>query len=308
VVKGVDVAAGGWLPDWISLGVLTSSVPRDVVDEVIAETGKSAKRAGGKLPPHVMVYYPLALFADDDYEEVAARLVDTLLSWRCWDDGWSVPTSGGITQARQRLGWQPLAELFGRVGVPVAQELTRGVGPWRLMSIDGFEWDAPDSVENVAAFGYAATGDNASAFAKVRVVTVAECASHAVVGAAIGAQGQGEQTLARTLYPGLDEDWLLIADRNFYSFADWNAARSGGAALLWRVKADPTLPVLQIWPDGSYASVLVNPKVRGKARDVVLAAARAGQDLDADKAVAVRVVEYTVPDRVGDGTGERSTV
>jgi hypothetical protein len=248
----------------------------------------------------------LALFADDDYEEVATRLADTLMSWRCWDDGWSVPTSGGITQARQRLGFEPLAELFGRVGVPVAQELTRGafLGSWRLMSIDGFEWDAPDSSENVAAFGYAGSGETASALPKVRVVSVAECASHAVVAAAIGAQSQGEQTLARTLYPDLDEDWLLIADRNFYSFADWNAARRGGAALLWRVKSDLTLPVLAILPDGSYASVVVNPKIRGKARDVLVAAARAGQDLDADKAVAVRVVEYTVPDRAGDGKGE----
>jgi hypothetical protein len=308
VVKGVDVAAGGRLPDWISVGVLASSMPRDVVDEVIAATGKSARRSDGKLPPHVVVYFAmaLALFADDDYEEVAARLADTLMSWRCWDDGWSVPTSGGITQARQRLGFEPLAELFGRVGVPVAQELTRGafLGSWRLMSIDGFEWDAPDSSQNVAAFGYAGSGETASALPKVRVVSVAECACHAVVAAAIGAQSQGEQTLARTLYPDLDEDWLLIADRNFYSFADWNAARRGGAALLWRVKSDLTLPVLAILPDGSYASVVVNPKIRGKARDVLVAAARAGQDLDADKAVAVRVVEYTVPDRAGDGKGE----
>ena len=40
-------------------------------------TGKAAKRSGGKLPPHVMVYFAmaLALFAsDDNYEEVAARL------------------------------------------------------------------------------------------------------------------------------------------------------------------------------------------------------------------------------------------
>lgn len=43
----------------------------------------------------------------------------------------------------------------------------------------------------------------------------------------------GKQTLARQLYPGLDPDWLLIADHNFYGFADWNTARwVGGAAAL----------------------------------------------------------------------------
>ncbi|QUQ65356.1 hypothetical protein JJ691_30790 [Kutzneria sp. CA-103260] len=100
------MAAGGRLTDWISLGVLTSSVPRDSVDEAIAVTGKQAKRSDGKLPPHVMVYFvmAMALFAEDDYEDVAARLTDTLTMWGCWQDQWSVPTSGGSTQARQRLG------------------------------------------------------------------------------------------------------------------------------------------------------------------------------------------------------------
>jgi hypothetical protein len=41
------VAGGGVLTDWISLGVLSSSVPRDVVDDAIVVTGKGARRAGG---------------------------------------------------------------------------------------------------------------------------------------------------------------------------------------------------------------------------------------------------------------------
>ena len=103
------VVAGGVLTDWVSLGVLASSVPRDVVDDAVAEAGKGARRARGKLPPHVMVYFvmALALFADDDYEEVAARLTETLRGWDCWDADWEVPTRGGITQARQRLGPEP---------------------------------------------------------------------------------------------------------------------------------------------------------------------------------------------------------
>ena len=73
----------------------------------------------------------------------------------------------------------------------------------------------------------------------------------------------GAQSLARELYGRLEEDWLLIADRSFYQvcdWADWCAAADSGAQLLWRVKADLALPVLEILPDGSYRSVLVNPK------------------------------------------------
>jgi hypothetical protein len=154
----------------------------------------------------------LALFPDDDYEEVAARLTETLASWGCWNQAWAAPTSGGITQARQRLGHEPLRRLFAEVAAPVAEEDTQGafLGPWRLMSIDGFEWDAPDTEQNAGAFGYAGKdpGDpDRPAFPKVRVVTVSECASHAAVDAEIGGvagKGAGEQALARRLYRRLE--------------------------------------------------------------------------------------------------------
>ncbi len=223
-----------------------------------------------------------------------------------------MPTSGGITQARQRLGCEPVKELFSQVAVPVADEETAAafLGPWRVMTMDGFEWDAPDTGENAAEFGYSGTGKgeaDKAAFPKARVVTIGECASHAVVDAAIGpvrSKGSGEQSLARKLYPHLQEDWLLIADRNFYNWADWRTAADTGAALLWRVKADLRLPVLELLPDGSYRSVLIDPKIGGKARGRLIEAARRGEDLDKDKARHIRVVEYEVPDREGDGKGE----
>ena len=304
------VAAGGRLTDWISLGVLASAVPRDAVDEAIAAAGRGARRSDGKLPPHVMVYFAmaLALFAEEDYEEVAARLTETLASWGCWDDSWGVPTSGGITQARQRLGSEPLELLYDRVAGPVAGLLTSGafLRDWRLMAIDGFELDVPDTPANAAAFGYA-SGENRSAFPKVRVVTIGECGSHAKIAAQIGpvgGKGSSEQALARRLFPRLEEDWLLIADRGFCNWPDWQAAAATGAALLWRVKSDLRLPVLELLPDGSYASVVVRPAVHDKARSKLIAAARAGERLDPGQAARVRVIEYQIPDRDGDGTGE----
>jgi len=314
MAKNGVVSAEGRLTDWVSLGVLAGFVPRDAVDDAVAAAGKQARRSDGKLPPHVVVYLvmALALFADDDYEEAAARLTETLAAWGCWDEAWSVPTSGGITQARQRLGPEPMKELFAELAVPVAGELTRGafLGPWRLMSVDGFEWDAPDTAENAAAFGYSGKGPgdlDCPAFPKARVVSISECGSHAVVDAEIGGvagKNTGEQALARVLYKRLEDDWLLIADRNFYGWADWCAAAGSGAALLWRVKADLRLPVLEILPDGSYASALIDPKITGKARQRLIDAARAGEDLDPGHARRVRVIEYEVPDRDGDGKGE----
>jgi hypothetical protein len=305
------VVAGGRLTDWISLGVLASSVPRDAVDEAVMAAGRAARRSDGKLPPHVMVYFAmaLALFAEEDYEEVAARLTETLASWGCWDDSWSTPTSGGITQARKRLGPEPLELLFDRVAGPVAGELTRGafLRRWRLMAIDGFELDVPDTPANAAAFGYPAGARERPAFPKVRVVTIGECGSHAKVAAQmgpVGGKGSSEQALARRLFGRLEEDWLLIADRGFYNWPDWQAAAATGAALLWRVKSDLRLPVLELLPDASYTSILVRPAVHDKARNKLIAAARAGEHLDPGQAVRVRVIEYEIPGRDGDGSGE----
>ncbi len=41
-----------------------------------------------------------------------------------------------------------------------------------------------------------------------------------------------------------------------------------------------------------------------KARNKLIAAAPAGEDLDPAQAMRVRVIEYEIPDRDGDGTGE----
>jgi hypothetical protein len=318
-VGQTESVAAGRLTDWISLGVLASWVPADAIDDAVEATGKQERRRGGKLPPRVVAYLvmALALFADEDYEEVAARLAGTFADWDGWEESWDrTPTSGGITQARQRLGPEPVAGVFGRVAVPVADLDTAGafLGPWRLMSVDGMEWDVPDTAPNRAFFGSRAGPAGPAPFPKARVVTVSECGSHAAVAAAVGpaagGKGSGEQALARRLYPDLEADWLLLADRNFYGWKDWCAAADTGAALLWRVRSNVPLPVLEVLPDGSWLSVLVNPRidsrgtVRGQRAGLLAAAAR-GEDLPGDQARYVRAVEYQVSDRDGNGTGER---
>jgi hypothetical protein len=82
-------------------------------------------------------------------------------------------------------------------------------------------------------------------------VTIGECCSHAKIAAQmgpIGGKGSSEQALARRLFPRLEENWLLIADRGFHNWAARQAAAATGAALLWRVKSDLRLPVLELLP------------------------------------------------------------
>jgi hypothetical protein len=319
-------------PDQVSLGVLVSAVPRDLVDEAVAVCGVREKRSDGKLPAHVITYLTLALalFAEDDYTEVATKVTGSLDRWNCWDAGWSVPTASAITQARKRLGRNVFAELFERCCGPVAGQAgptaevvalgtARGsfLRRWRVLGIDGFEIDVPDSKENAAEFGYAGGGDNRSAFPKARVVALAECGTHAFVAAEVDAYRVGEKTLAQRLYPRLRADELLTADRGFYSWQAWDTAVPTGAALLWRAPTQLALPVVRVLGDGTYLTALIAPSIRGRRRERLLAAACAGADLSDINTVPdafdqrglpvihlARVIEYDVPDRAGNGTGE----
>jgi hypothetical protein len=300
--------------DDVTLGVLVSAVPREAIDSAAVACGVGRRRAGGKLPPHVAAYLTMALslFAGDDYEEVATKVTGSLNQWGCWDASWTVPTASGITQARKRLGREFMAKVFEGAALPVATMLTRGA--WlrgrRLLAIDGFDVDLPDTPANAAEFGYAGTGANRSAFPKARVVALAECGTHAFLAAEIGAYSDGEKTLAGKLYPRLNPDELLTADRNFYSFQAWRSAAATGAALLWRAPTQLILPVVKVLPDGTYLSALIDPRIRSPRRRAgIMDTARSDAGtFDAGEAHLVRVVEYNVPDRAGNGTGELITV
>ena len=75
-----------------------------------------------------MVYFVmgLALWAAEDYEEVWARITETLADWGGFGDDQALVTTGGITQARQRLGHEPVKETFAQVAEPVAPLDTAG--------------------------------------------------------------------------------------------------------------------------------------------------------------------------------------
>jgi hypothetical protein len=302
--SGIPRRESGRLTDHVTLGVLTSVIHRDIVDDVIRETGKREKRSR-LLPAHVVVYYVLALnlFFGEAYEEVMRQLVNGLRFLGNWRDHWTVPTTSAISQARTRLGEAPLKLLFERIAVPMARPGTRGA--WfhglRVMAIDGLVLDVPDTPENDEAFGRSGNEATPGPFPQVRLVALGECGTHAVIDAELGGVGTGEQTLAERLIARFAPGMLVAADRNFYSYQAWQQASATRAHLLWRVSATLTLPLLEWLPDGSYRSVLINPKIRGRRREALIAAARAGDDLDPAQAMVVRVVEYTIEDRPGSG-------
>jgi Insertion element 4 transposase N-terminal/Transposase DDE domain len=299
---GLAVVSGTRLTDRIGVGVLTRLIDRDLVDEVLAEARRTEQRSR-LLPARVVVYYVLGLclFFGDAYEEVMRLLVEGLRFTGSWRKDWQVPTTGAIAQARQRLGAGPLRLLFDRVAVPCAQRGTRGawLGSRRLMAIDGFVLDVPDTKENAAAFGRSGGARNPAPFPQVRLVGLGACGTHAIVAARLDAWRVSERALAEQLATDFGPGMLVIADRGFYGYRLWQAAAGSGADLLWRIQDGPSLPVVRALADGSYESFLLDPKVRGRR---ATQRHRGSANIEEPSGIPVRVIEYEVTNR--DGKGE----
>src|SRR5215213_11980617 len=117
------------LSDLVSVGVLTRVFPPELVDEVIAASGRTEQRHRS-LPARVMAYFAIGmgLYSEGSDEDVLGQVTDGL----AWASGWSdldsdsyrLPTKSAIFQARVRLGAEPVAGLFAAVARPIAVNST----------------------------------------------------------------------------------------------------------------------------------------------------------------------------------------
>jgi hypothetical protein len=253
------------LSDRISLGVIAKAVPLKRVRQVLAETGRAGERERD-LPAPVMVYYviAMALYMSSSTREVLRCLLEGLRAlWGA--EAIKVAGRSGISQARIRLGEEPLRQLYEQLVQPVATRATKGAWyrQWRLVSLDGSCLDVTDTEVNRDAFGIPGASRGESAFPQLRFVSLVENGTHVLFGARLGAYAKGETTLAHEVVAALRPGMLCLADRLFFGHALWHAARAGGADLLWRVKSNLRLPRETVLADGSYlTTVYANEKDR----------------------------------------------
>lgn len=267
----VKSSTGPRLSDCESMGVLTETFPLAHVKRVLAELGRASQRER-ELPAHVMVYYAMALglYMQDSTKEVLRRLLEGVSALYGPKVAPKVTGKSGISQARSRLGWEPMARLYAdRVG-PVATPATKGAWyrGWRLVSIDGSTLAVPDTQANREAFGKPGSARGEAGFPKVRFVSLVESGTHVLFGSVLGAYRESEVSLAHQVVGSLKAGMLGLADRNFFSFELWTTAKATGAHLCWRVKRTLRLPVEKRLADGSYSSTIYpSEKDRRHRRD-----------------------------------------
>jgi hypothetical protein len=279
-----SLPAGSRITDYISLGVIAKFFPTEKVHEALQQTNRASVRERD-LPAQVVVYYviALALYMRSSYREVLRCLLEGL-QWLL-DPSVAVKVAGksGISQARSRLGSEPLQKRYEAMVAPIAEKRTKGAWyrEWRLISLDGSTLDTADTVENEKAFGRPGASRGSSAFPKIRFVALLENGTHVLWAARMSQYATDEITLAQGVVPALRKGMLCLADRFFPGYKLWRAAARTGADLLWRTRQNARLDIDQRLPDGSYLSRIYasTPDRRNQRKGIV-----------------VRVIDYRLKD------------
>ncbi|HET9450007.1 MAG TPA: IS4 family transposase [Aggregicoccus sp.] len=219
----------------------------EFIEDALCATGTASVRRR-RLPAEQVLWLcvGMALMRNESVERVAALLSLALPAARE-----ALVARSALVQARQRLGEEPLAYVFGATGAEWAQRSARA-HRWRGLSVyalDGSTLRVPDGRENWAAFGgQVKSGKRAgSAYPTLRVAGLMAARSHVLAGLAFGPYATGEVTLARELWPSVPDDSVTLVDRNFLVAADLNRLVGEGRNRHWvtRLRKQLTLRVLE---------------------------------------------------------------
>lgn len=259
VVRTVTVAGGVFAPG--HLGELTQVIPFELVDAVLAETGRAERRLR-VLPSRVGVYFLLALGL---FEHVGAGLV-----WRKLVAGLGglalvCPSEKALRDLRRRIGAAPLKALFEVLAVPLAQPSTPGVRyrRWRTVAFDGCgSLKVPDAQRNRGWLGKLKARFGLAGYPTLMLMALAETGTRGLLGAVFGPSAAGERAYAMRLLPLLGTDMLLLTDRGFDGNDLLEAVVATGAQVLARCKASRRPPVLARLADGSYLTRIAGLRLR----------------------------------------------
>src|SRR4051794_39223116 len=165
--KAACLPKGTRISDYVTLGVLTTTVPGELIDAVLSDTGKQSRRYR-QLPARLVVYSVMALvlFAQASYGEVLRCLLEGVRWLHLKGDSTALAGKSALTKARIRLGIAPMRELFERVARPLAEPGLPGA--WyrgrRLVSLDGTTILVPDEPELEQRFGRPSSSRGPGAF------------------------------------------------------------------------------------------------------------------------------------------------
>jgi hypothetical protein len=266
------------------LGALKRIIPRQQVTAALRRAG-CGQTPCRRTSDEFMVWFVVALglFCCDCYRQIYRWLVP-------WKPG-DVPGRSTLCEARHRLGVAPLVRLAAAVVHLLARPATPGAfyQGLRLMAVDGFVVDLPDTPENDRVFRRRRSQHGVSGFPQARVLGLMEVGTHVFWRWLIKDCHSAEAGLVRPLLKHLQGGMLLLWDRGFVGFELVEAVQKGAAQLLAHWKLNRILRPRRRLADGSYLARLY----------------RHDSDRRADRhGIDVRVIEYRLADPARDPKGE----
>ncbi len=239
-----------------------ASLDPDWIDEALEATGTATIRRR-RLPAEQVVWLVLGMgiYRNKPIAEIVAEL-DLALPGRR-----PRAASSSVTQARDRLGDEPIRWLFERSAEAWAHASARRHA-WRglaIYGVDGTTLRLPDSDANREHFGHCVSSRGESAYPMARLVTLMALRSHLLAGGRFGPQSVSEQGLAKELWPIVPDESLTIVDRGFLAAPILIPIAAHGHRRHWlvRAKSDTTWKVVRSLGRGDW---LVEKEVRRQAR------------------------------------------
>ena len=232
-----------------------------------------------------MVWFTIAmwLYGNDSYCQV--------FRWLHRYSRKFTPSSSALTQARAKIGIPVIACVYRAVVECLCSPETPDsfYAGRRMVAVDGFVMNLPDSDENRRTFGRPKNGTSWGAFPQVRIVSLCEVGSHVFFSFLAKPIGCGEATMAKHVYRDLPEKSLLLFDIGFCSHELMTMAIARKCDFLGRCKMNRCFRKMKVLSDGSYLS-----KIYGSDYD----------RLHDRNGTEVRVIEYTIDDPQREGHSE----
>jgi Transposase DDE domain. len=271
-----------------SFPTLTQHLDPLWIEEALLATGIATLRKR-RLPAEQTVWLLLGMGVMRDKPITAvARQLDVALPG---PDGSRTVASSALTQARARLGSEPMEWLFLRTSEEWAHR-SAGADRWRglaLYGVDGTTLRVADSHENRAHFGGQDSGrheggrdERQSGYPLLRLVVVMALRSHLIASAVFGPYGIDERTYAKSLWNTVPDHSLVMLDRNYLQANVLVPLMSTGAERHWMTRAKSNTSYRSIRRLGR-GDELVEFEVRDQARQ---------KDPSLPKHFDVRAVRY----------------
>jgi hypothetical protein len=247
-----------------SFALFSRTLDSDWVRRVLTATGTASVRKR-KLPAELVVWLVIgmALLRDRSIDEVVEHL-DLVLPELKEDDAVS---RTAVVRARDRLGCEPLAVLFGETAQRWAGAAADALR-WRglaVYGVDGTTLLIADTADNELVFGRPCSGRSAGAYPQLRLVALMVLRAHLLADIVPGSYQTGEQTLAQELWKRLPDQCVIVVDKGFINYVVFYGIQSQGTGRHWLCRAKSNLKwqvVRRLGPHDDLVQIAINRSLR----------------------------------------------